>query len=830
MALAGARAAAMLRDGTTAPGAHYANLELACLELRDRASIRRINIVAAAEDSSLDPAAGGAPPLFQRQQRERPAAQAATPAAGGRAPPLRSEAGPTFVLAQPALNGRALEDPVFLIERDGEYLLPADFLAANGIRSGGRGETIRGRRYEPAGTIASMRVSTDERDGSVHIECGAECFKGTTLSAAGARAVALSRVSPGGFINYDLFAQTGEGRSYGGFAEAGVFSNAGTGLASAVCANTRKTGPCVRLETNWTIDDPSRARRLRLGDTVTQAARWGAPARFGGVKWGTDYSLQPGFITFPTPTISGEAALPGAVEVIIADTQRFKAGLPAGPFSISDIPVVTGAGAVQVAVTDLLGRETVISTDYYAAPQLLKPGLSQYSAEAGFLREDFGLKSNAYDEGFVAGGYARGVYDWFTIGARSEISRSHQTVGASGAFASHFLGVLETDAAMSIVDGRAGGVFGLRHERRSSNFSFGGDIAYATADFRRFGEAREAARLTARSFLGYNAPRMGGASVNWTYRDERAGDDFSAIGAQYSKSLGRASLFVSVLKIIEPDENLVASVTLSAPFGRFATAAAGANYDGSEFGGEARFQKSPPIAGGFGYHARIAVDGVERYEAGAEYRSRYGDASAIFSRANDKEAGRFGARGGVAVVAGEIVAAPSITDSIAVVSVGEERNVRVYHDRQIVGRTGKDGRVVIPRLRAFESNRISFEADDVGFGADFRSAELAVTPGLRTGHVVRFDVERRTGLIVRIMRADGEPIVSGEMRDMESGETYPVGRSGRVYVPDAPARLRLRHEGGGFQCEVELEKPDIAIEAPYHDLGAVECRRAGGEI
>ena len=58
-------------------------------------------------------------------------------------------------------------------------------------------------------------------------------------------------------------------------------------------------------------------------------------------------------------------------------------------FSV-DVPVVTGEGTVQVVVRDATGKEVVTSADYFAAQELLKPGLSDYSAEVGFARTNFG--------------------------------------------------------------------------------------------------------------------------------------------------------------------------------------------------------------------------------------------------------------------------------------------------------------------------------------------------------------------------------------------------------------------------------------------------------
>lgn len=729
-----------------------------------------------------------------------------------------------FSLVQPVLNGRALDDVIFVAARGRDILLPSSFLQKNGIRSGKKDEIIKGQRYSVEPPSASMRIRLDEPGALVYIDCDADCFKTNTISVKPAEVPAPSPVSLGAFLNYDLYAQVNEQKNaYGGIAEAGLFSSAGAGLARVVCSNTSQGAPCVRLETNWTIDDPARMRRLRFGDAVTQAAVWGGAARFGGVSWGTDFSLQPNFITFPTPTISGEAALPGVVDLYINDARRFESGLPAGPFSISNLPVITGAGSAQVVVTDLLGRETVISADYYTAPQLLKRGLARFSLEAGALRKDYGVRSNDYGEGFIAGGYRRGLSDWLTASARSELSVDHQTIGASAAISNIAIGVVEIAAAYSHTDAGGGGLFNMRHEWRSTAFSLGYDLAFATPDYRRFGRDHAEARLTARSFAGYNDRNLGGLSATWTYRDERTGDDFSAIGLRYSRPFRKVAINVSVLRSINPNKDVVALLSLTKSLGGAVSASAGASYDGERAGGDFSIRRSPPVSGGFGYHAGAAFDGVDRYEVGAQYRSRYGDAAAEFSSVNGSEAGRFSLRGGAGVIAGKAFAAQSITESVAVVSVGHEKNVRIYQDRQLVARTDKNGKAAITRLRAFEKNEISLAPSDVDFAADFETVKTTVTPGFRTGHYVAFNVRRAVNVVFNLTRKNGAIETGGSVTDVETGATYPVGGEGRVYVPAAAPLMRLRYGDGGDACEAVIRLPDFPKTAPYHDIGAVTC-------
>ncbi len=95
------------------------------------------------------------------------------------------------------------------------------------------------------------------------------------------------------------------------------------------------------------------------------------------------FPLQPGFVTFPLPGISGEAALPSTVDLYVDNALRMRRQVPSGPFSIQDLPVTTGQGDARLVIRDILGREQVITQPFYATSRLLKQGLHDYSYELG---------------------------------------------------------------------------------------------------------------------------------------------------------------------------------------------------------------------------------------------------------------------------------------------------------------------------------------------------------------------------------------------------------------------------------------------------------------
>ena len=728
-------------------------------------------------------------------------------------------------LVQVELNGRVLPEPIFIAEQDGALFLPTELIGIHKRPIDIDTRVIAGRSFLPASTLPLEILPSGEDKETLRIACDVDCFDSTYVSAKPRIETEMSTVTPGLFLNYDLSLQGGDvGTRAGGLLEVGAFTNTGSGTTNLACTKFDGTAKCTRLSTSWTIDTPSSLQRLVFGDAITSATDWGTPTRYGGIRFGTDFSLTPDLITFPTPSISSEAALPGLVDVIINDAQRYSTEVPAGHFTLTDLPIVTGAGTTQLVITDVLGRETIVSADYYAAPQLLRPGLKEWSFEAGFLREDFGIRSNAYGDGFFAGSYAQGISNDLTLGARSEISDNLQSGGVTGAFLNQELGVIQASASLSHNKSGSGGRIDLHHEWRSAAFSIGSSVAYTTDNYQQFGRTQASPRLTARSFITLSDDDLGNLSVSWTRRDERALEDFSTFGLRFSKTIGSVSLNLSALRLQGAQQSTMATLSLSMPLGKGTSTSIGTEYRDNRLGADLSYRKNSPQAGGIGYYSRASINDHERFEAGTDIRTRYGDGSATLSQVNGRSAGRVSVRGGAALIGDSVTLAPAITDSIAVVTVGDKAGVRVFQDHQLIGTTNQNGHITLTRLRPFEQNVISFDARDVDLASSFRKTAVTITPGLRTGHRVTFESTRQLSVIAYLVDASGDPISrQGQVADIDTGQVYPVGQDGRVFIPDASPMTRLQYVRDRVICQADIHIGKPSMNAPYEDVGEVAC-------
>jgi outer membrane usher protein len=249
------------------------------------------------------------------------------------------------------------------------------------------------------------------------------------------------------FANYDLSYTRSDLRGIsatndvGALTELGVSGDAGVLTNTSVIRNIANdpgaayTPGWRRLETTYTRDFPERNASLRLGDTTTRTGAWGRSVYFGGIQWGTNFSLSPGYITQPIPTIGGQSRAPSTVELYINDALRQTSQVPTGPFTIDNFPQITGSGQARIVVRDLLGRESVLVQDFFSSAALLRKGLSDYSFEAGAVRRNLGIDSANYGEGFASGLFRHGLNDSFTLETRTEASEHTRGAGAGLAVA-----------------------------------------------------------------------------------------------------------------------------------------------------------------------------------------------------------------------------------------------------------------------------------------------------------------------------------------------------------------------------------------------------------
>lgn len=194
--------------------------------------------------------------------------------------------------------------------------------------------------------------------------------------------------------------------------------------------------------------------------------------------------MRPDLVTYPLPSVSGSAAVPSTVDVLVNGNRMLSQQIAAGPFQIPQLPVVSGAGTISMTVTNALGQPTVVNLPFYASSTLLAPGLQSYSAQAGLVRLNWGLLSDDYTAPAASTTYRRGLFDMVTVETSAEGTTGTAMAGAGVVINLANLAVMNLAASGSTGSGQTGKPLAAGIQRISKAFSIGVSATVADHDYR----------------------------------------------------------------------------------------------------------------------------------------------------------------------------------------------------------------------------------------------------------------------------------------------------------------------------------------------------------
>jgi outer membrane usher protein len=635
---------------------------------------------------------------------------------------------------------------------------------------------------------------------------------------------------PGGFINYDLFvARSPDATQRSGLLELGYFNHHGVGTSSLMAELAGDRPHVTRLDTTWTIDNPEKLRTLRLGDAVNAPGSWGRSVQFGGIQYGSNFATQPGFVTFPQQSATGQAVLPSTVDVFINNSLVSSQNVPPGPFSISNLPVISGAGEVQLVVRDVLGREQIITRPFYASQSLLRQGLNNYSFEFGFVRENFGIRSNDYGPWLGSATYRRGMSENFTGEVHAELMPDQLTAGAGGDTLWPHIGTFSSYLVGSHGRQANGGMALLGIDRQAPPWGMGARTQVASPGFSQVGDAPSLPPPIHSSSLNlsYAGGRASSIGLAYVWQRNRHQDDLRIATLSYSVSLGSiGTLSVSALRTLSGDVNTTIFALLSFPLGTQTNLSVSSQSVRGGSGGQhddfsTTLQRNLPMGEGYGY--RLQARGDQSTQAALSLQNNFGSYGLELAQSQGSSASRLSVSGGVAMLGGDAFWSRRVDQSFAVARIPDYPNVRILTDNQPAGRTDANGNALIPRLRAYDINMISVDQRDVPMNARISAVKVEVVPYFRSGVDVLFPIKLSHGATFTVHLEDGSPLpVSASVQEVGKEASYPVGFDGEVYVTDMGPTTRLRANWADQSCEFSVRF--MPSQDPLPDLGVFICK------
>lgn len=690
--------------------------------------------------------------------------------------------------------------------------------------------TFHQRQYYPLSAIPGASASLNSTTLTLNILIPANQLETDNLSLLHSHFVTPERPAPGAFVNYDTFAQLGQDHTVGvsGLFTLGLFNRLGNLTSGLLGQQTSNNHQWIRLNSTWQTDEPAHIRSFRLGDTYSSPGMWGQSVDFGGFSIARNFATQPGFVTFPLPRVSGDATVPSAVALFVNNALAGKRNLPPGPFSINTIPVVTGAGQVTVVTTNLLGQQQVISVPYYASESLLKPGLNDYDYDFGFIRRNFGIKSDDYGRLMAVGTDRVGLTDNLTGEWHAELLANQQTAGVGDSYLLGDLGVLNSAVAISQHHGLPGILTTIGFSRQNPNgISIGSNVQVTNHTFTEVGveSDEQLPSLELQLFTGIPIYKRSSVGLSYTRQDNRNGPHASLLNAGYNQTLSRSwSLNVSALHNLGGVTSQAIYLTLTYAFAPRTTINLSGNAQPGLRQGSVQISHSLPVGSGFGYNV-LATGGQEANSQATVYaQSGVGTYSAGFAQQDNQQAYRFEALGSVAWLDHGLYASRALGSSFAVVKVPGFSHVGVYNDNQLVGYTNSSGNVLVPNLLPYQKNRMTLDLKDLPLSANLQENREVAIPYVNSGIIVRFPVQPLRAGIVYLLQTNGKPVPLGATIFSNSKrQPFPVGYHGKAYLPDMQYLNSLLVKWDGHSCLADVAYPKIG----YHvlpDLGEVICQ------
>ena len=722
-----------------------------------------------------------------------------------------------------AINGHEMRGDTIVTVRDGRTLIPVDDFKRWRLVFTGQPIQIDDQAFAPLNSVAGLTFRIDKELQQLQIEVPVDSFQSSLISGAPAL-LPPSEAAQTAFLNYDLSFQHSGGSTVGGaFVEMGASGRLGLVENSFTVSNNPGGRNLVRLDTFAVHDDPSGLTRLTIGDTITHIATWEQPVRFGGIKWGTDFSLQPGFLSFPTPTFGGQAQLPSSVQLYVNNVLNYQGQVEQGPFTLNRLPVVSGAGDVSVVVKDALGVEHRVVSNYYVSTNLLRQGLSDFSFEAGAERHNYGRVSFDYGPPFLAGSYRYGLTPALTVETRGEASSRTQDIGGGIAAVIGKAGEIGISGSASTTQGFGSGyLYRVFASRISQHWSLSASYEHRSPDYLQLGLDRDLERPleTLQVSGGFNARQFGSLSANVSYLRLSDGTHTRVTSATYGRQLGKLGYFSAFALRSDtnggsPDTTIGASLSIA--FGARGTAFAQVDNKNRRL----ESQLNVPDNEGWGYRVVASQGQNSQQQAELSYRGRAIDLSGAVERFGGQTDERFLASGSVILAGSSVLTARRLDSSFAIVNVGSgEKGVRIYQENRLIGATNGSGVAVVTNLRPYEANRISVSPNDLRLESVIANDNLVVVPRYLSGVKANFQVTNGEAgtLIVRL--PNGNPLEPG-IEVAIGTSTFYTGFDGEVFVDDIkPGAVMVAKRAAGA-CSVTL--PAVPKDAELPRIGPLTC-------
>ncbi len=631
-------------------------------------------------------------------------------------------------------------------------------------------------------------------------------------------------------VNYNANANTGR-HNTSAFGSADLKANVGRWVVSS--SATASTGDSGDNEATINMFTATRAIRslsadLAVGKTSTGDNLLGSTGTYG-VSLSRNNSMKPGNLGY-TPVFSGIADGPSRVTLTQNGRMLYSEMVPAGPFSVTDVPLYT-SGDVTMTVTGDDGREQKQVFPLSVMSGQLSPGEHEFSVAAGMPDDDSDLEG-----GVFAASYGYGL-DGLTLRAGGVFNRDWQGASAGTVLGLGYLGAVSADGAYATAkyrDGsRSGNKVQLAWNKQLELTGTGLRVSWSrqSAEYEDmssfdptelWGQENHGRRIKNEWNAGISQP-VGGlfslsvsgwqrsyypASTTGSYR--YAGDNGrdTGITGSLSTQIKGVSLNLgwSGSRNTQGENNWSASASVSVPFTLFdrkyssSTSVSTGKDGGTGFSTGVSGSLNDRFSYGFGGGRDSGGGGTGYLNA-----SYSGDRAYLSGTMNHSTgsgtSGSVSASGSVLAVpaARNVMFSRNSSDTVAVVNVKDTPGVKVTSGD---GQTNGDGNLVVS-LNSYDWNTVTIDAGTLPLNTELATTSMKVVPTDRAVVWMPFDALRVHRYLLQVKQRNGEFVPGGTWaRDSKNTPLGFVANNGVLMINavDRPGDITLG------QCRIPAAK------------------------
>ncbi|HAL0191107.1 TPA: F4 (K88) fimbrial usher FaeD [Escherichia coli] len=631
-------------------------------------------------------------------------------------------------------------------------------------------------------------------------------------------------------VNYNANANTGRNNT-SAFGSADLKANIGHWVVSSSAMVS--TGDSGGNSATINMFTASRAIRLLsadllVGKTSTGDSMLGSTGTYG-VSLSRNNSMKPGNLGY-TPVFSGIANGPSRVTLTQNGRLLYSEMVPAGPFSITDVPLYT-SGDVTMKVTSEDGREQTQVFPLAVMNGQLSPGEHEFNLAAGLPDDDSDM-----DGAVFAASYGYGLEN-LTLRTGLVFNQDWKGASAGMVVGLGWLGAVSVDGAYASAKYRDGSHSGnkvqlawskqleptntslrLSWSRRSEEYedmsSFNPSEVYSqvnqgrrTKDEWSVGISQPVGDLFSLSLSGWQRSYYP-ASVISAHRQQKDSGKERGITGTLSTQIKGATLNLgwSGSRNSDGENNWSASASVSVPFmlldrryssstsvstskdggTGFSTGLSGSLNDRFSYG----FGGGRDGDGGASSYLNASYSGDRAYLSGALNQSSSGGTS-----------GSVSASGSVLAVpaAKDIMFSRTTGDTVAVVNVKDTPGVKVTSGD---GQTNSDGNLVVP-LNSYGWNTVTIDAGTLPLSTELTNTSQKVVPTDKAVVWMPFDALKVKRYLLQVKQRNGEFVPGGTWaRDSKNTPLGFVANNGVLMINavDAPGDITLG------QCRIPAAK------------------------